>query len=216
MVKSWSDDDPKAALMTRKRALLVEAATHAFLEHGFAETSVNRIAADAGVSIKTLYRHFDNKDDLFSAVMQAACSTAPDASIAGSDYPSWYDLPPAEAFVEAGTGYLKHLTSSEQLALYRVVVRDAARFPELGRRYLDEATGARDARFTGYLDRWAALAGWTIRDGRSAARSFAVLLKADLFDEVLLGIVEPTDELVVVNARRAAERMLSLVEKGCF
>jgi Bacterial regulatory proteins, tetR family len=32
-------------------------------------SSVNRIAEDAGVSIKTLYRHFDNKDDLFVAVI---------------------------------------------------------------------------------------------------------------------------------------------------
>src|SRR3546814_12752228 len=39
------------------------------------ESSVNRIAAEAGVSIKTLYRHFDNKDDLFQAVMEEVCAT---------------------------------------------------------------------------------------------------------------------------------------------
>jgi len=74
MVKTWSDDNPKAALMSRKRAVIVDAALRAFLENGYAESSVNRIAKEAGVSIKTLYRHFESKDDLFSAVMEAACA----------------------------------------------------------------------------------------------------------------------------------------------
>ena len=77
MAKTWSTDNPKAALMARKRAAIVDAALKAFLEAGYAEASVNRIAAAAGVSIKTLYRHFESKDDLFSAVMQAACRTPP-------------------------------------------------------------------------------------------------------------------------------------------
>lgn len=37
--------------------------------------------------------------------------------------------------MEAGREYLRHLLSEEQLALYRVVTRDADRFPELGRQY---------------------------------------------------------------------------------
>ena len=77
MAKTWSADNPKAALMARKRAVIVDAALKAFLEAGYAEASVNRIAAAAGVSIKTLYRHYDSKDDLFSAVMEAACGKPP-------------------------------------------------------------------------------------------------------------------------------------------
>src|SRR6516165_9354722 len=48
-------------------------------------SSVNRLLAPAGVSIKTVYRHFDNKDDLFSAVMQAACRE--DGALEGLDEP---------------------------------------------------------------------------------------------------------------------------------
>ncbi len=73
-MKTWSADNPKASLMKRKRGAIVEAARQAFLENGYAQTSMDRIAETAGVSIKTVYRHFENKDDLFSAVMQAACS----------------------------------------------------------------------------------------------------------------------------------------------
>ncbi len=53
--------------MARKRAAIVVAALTAFLDAGYVEASVNHIAAVAGVSIKTLYRHFDSKDELFSA-----------------------------------------------------------------------------------------------------------------------------------------------------
>src|SRR6202030_3631458 len=97
MAKTWSADNPKAALMARKRAAIVDAALKAFLEAGYAEASVNRIAAAAGVSIKTLYRHYESKDDLFSAVMQAACGKPGGADDEGEPPPPWYAEPPAKA-----------------------------------------------------------------------------------------------------------------------
>ena len=137
MAKTWSADNPKAALMARKRAVIVDAALKAFLKAGYAEASVNHIAAAAGVSIKTLYRHYESKDDLFSAVMQAACGKPPggDSDEQDEPPPNWYALPPAEALPQAGAEYLRHVLSQDQLALYRVVARDAHRFPELARRY---------------------------------------------------------------------------------
>jgi AcrR family transcriptional regulator len=72
-MRTWTPDNPKAGLMARKRDVILKAALAGFLEDGFAGSSVNRIAENAGVSIKTLYRHFDNKDDLFVAVIQTAC-----------------------------------------------------------------------------------------------------------------------------------------------
>ena len=72
-MKIWSADNPKAALMERKRTAIVAAARQVFLENGYAQASMDQIAQSAGVSVKTIYRHFENKDELFSAVMQAAC-----------------------------------------------------------------------------------------------------------------------------------------------
>ena len=94
MAKTWSADNPKAALMARKRAVIVDAALKAFLEAGYAEASVNRIAAAAGVSIKTLYRHYESKAELFSAVMQAACGKAPgESDEQDKPPPTWYAAP---------------------------------------------------------------------------------------------------------------------------
>jgi AcrR family transcriptional regulator len=212
MVKTWSADDPKAALMARKRAQLVEAALKAFLEAGYAEASVNQIAAEAGVSIKTLYRHFESKDELFSAVMQAACGVGED----DEQPPPWYAAPPAKALPQAGEEYLRHALSPDQLALQRVVTRDAHRFPELGRRYQEETTGNRDAKFAGYLDLWAAREGWKVHDKHAAAQVFAALLKARIYDEVLLGLRQHSKAEIVERARDAAQSMLLLLRGGRF
>jgi len=220
MVKTWSADNPKAALMARKRAAIVDAALQAFLGAGYAEASVNAIAASAGVSIKTLYRHFESKDELFAAVMQAACGNLPGSDGSSDDAdqadPTWYDAPPAEALPAAGAEYLRSVLSPDQLALYRVVTRDAHRFPELGRRYHEETTGTRDAKFAGYVDLWAKRSGWTVRDKRAAAQVFAGLLKARIFDEALLGLRDPSEDEIVEKAGEAAQNMLELLTAGHF
>ncbi len=217
MAKTWSADNPKATLMAHKQAVLVEAALKAFLSSGYAEASVNQIAADAGVSIKTLYRHFESKDELFSAVMQAACGRMPGVGLADDEVPpAWYAAAPAEALPQAGEQYLRHALSRDQLALYRVVARDAHRFPELGRRYREQTTGTRDAKFASYLDLWGEREGWNVRDKQAAAQVFAGLLKARLFDEALLGLSQPSDKEISEQARSAAQSMLALLKAGYF
>lgn len=50
------------------RALVVEAAEHLFTEHGYAQTTMRAIAAEAEISLSVLHRHFPRKEQLFSAV----------------------------------------------------------------------------------------------------------------------------------------------------
>lgn len=53
-----------------RRAQLVRAAARAFLRGGFAATSLDDIAAEAGVTKVIVYRHFDSKRELYVAVLQ--------------------------------------------------------------------------------------------------------------------------------------------------
>lgn len=214
MVKTWSDDNPKAALMTRKRALIVQAAECAFLESGYAESSVNRIAAAAGVSIKTLYRHFQSKDELFSAVMQATCKSFGEGPDGETVEPDWFGQPPEFGLPVAGVEFLRHTLSQEQLSLYRVLTRDAVRFPELARRYQDEVVTVRNALFAAYLDRWLPSTEWAVADKAGASSVFEALLKAGLFDEVLHGLTTPTDEDLIKRGRVAAAQFLYLLKAG--
>ncbi|GKT24484.1 TetR/AcrR family transcriptional regulator [Acidovorax sp. SUPP3334] len=56
-------------LTDRKRHAIVQAAIGEFREHGFAGTSMDRVAAAADVSKRTVYNHFPSKDDLFAAIL---------------------------------------------------------------------------------------------------------------------------------------------------
>jgi AcrR family transcriptional regulator len=55
-----------------RREQLLAAATHAFARTGFANTSLDDIAEQAGISRVLLYRHFDSKTDRYRAVLDRA------------------------------------------------------------------------------------------------------------------------------------------------
>lgn len=221
-MRTWSSDDPKASLMGRKRLAIVRAARLAFLEGGYARASMDNIARAAGVGIKTLYRHFENKDDLFSDVMQAACNPEAFDEVSGvwrkrADEPErrWFSKPPRTAFVAAGIEYLRHVLSAEQLALYRVVTQDAHSFPELGRRYREQVVERSHEVFMRYLKRWKSVEGWKIRDKRGAAQTFTALLRAGVFEDALHGLREFSDSEIAAHARCVAANMLVLLSVGC-
>lgn len=57
-------------LTDRKRVAIVDAAIAEFREHGFDATSMDKIAATAAVSKRTVYNHFPSKDELFAEILQ--------------------------------------------------------------------------------------------------------------------------------------------------
>ena len=75
--KEQPANQPAAAPVRRlrraeRREQLLAAATQAFARTGFAATSLDDIAAAAGISRVLLYRHFDSKTDLYRAVLDRA------------------------------------------------------------------------------------------------------------------------------------------------
>jgi AcrR family transcriptional regulator len=58
----------------QRREQMLTAATEAFARNGFAATSLDDIAAEAGVTRVILYRHFDSKTDLYQAVLDRMCA----------------------------------------------------------------------------------------------------------------------------------------------
>lgn len=58
---------PKDKSETHKR--IMEAAKHEFMEYGFNDASLRRIAANAGIQVSGLYKHFSNKKGMFSSLV---------------------------------------------------------------------------------------------------------------------------------------------------
>lgn len=209
-MRVWKDNDPKASLMKRKRNLIVAAALKAFLNGGYADTSMDLIADGAGVSIKTIYRHFDDKNDLFMAVMKDACSgeMSDDPALARD----WLSKAPRVGLTLAAIEYLRHALSVDQLALYRVILRDAGRFPELGKRYSQQVIEGTNQLFVDYLMMWSSSQGWKIIDPIGAANTFVGLLRSGWFESVLLGIAMTEETALLQHAKKAASMMLTLIE----
>jgi len=56
-------------LTDRKRESIIQAAIAEFRAHGFEITSMDKIAATAGVSKRTVYNHFPSKEELFAEIL---------------------------------------------------------------------------------------------------------------------------------------------------
>lgn len=166
-----------------RRAQLLDTAIAVFLEQGYAGASVDRIVQRAGGSKATLYRHFSSKADLFAAIIQelVAQMTAP------IEHPTIDDIDNLPATLGAfARTYLDVLLEPRSLALYRMVMAEGGRFPDLGRVFFDKGPGRVATQLADYL-RQCGLGG----AGASAellAREFLSLVRSDLHLRALLGV----------------------------
>jgi AcrR family transcriptional regulator len=206
----------QAAMVAVKDRAIVLAAHDHFLRDGFAGASMDAIAKSAGISVKTIYSHFANKDELFSKVMIAACTDhllsnkfPPDPVIA--ERFAWFREATQRGLVEAGREYLRHLLSEEQLALYRVVTRDADRFPDLGLQYYKNVARGRTGILVVYLRSVARRRSWRKRDATQDAALYEALLRAGIYEDVLHGLVAANSETIKMHARSAAKTMWKLL-----
>jgi AcrR family transcriptional regulator len=211
-MKAVTKDNSKTAMIAEKDRLIVLSAREHFLRDGFAGASMDAIAKSAGVSVKTIYSHFVNKDELFSKVMVAACTDhllsnelPPDEALANQFV--WFGEATQLGLMKAGVEYLRHLLSEDQVALYRVVTRDADRFPELGQHYQKNVARGRTGILMAYLKSIARKRSWSRRDAALDAALYEALLRGGLYEEVLHGLLTATPDAIQKRARSAASTM---------
>lgn len=170
---------PRRSLDPARRAAILQGARVVFLRHGFAGGSVDDVAAEAGVGKQTVYRHFGSKEALVVALVEAMCApgalAAPPAS-----------LPLRERLRALLRGFVAGVTTPDSLCLYRALVAEAVRMPELGRLFWD--AGPRQVRS-------ALAAAWTQRKdaagGEAVAAQLVQLALGDAYQELVLGIGAP-------------------------
>jgi AcrR family transcriptional regulator len=117
---------------------LLEAALALFVERGYAATRLDEVARRAGVAKATLYLYYDNKLELFKAVVRNALGPGFDeiarAQAAGS-------LTAREQLVGLLTAFMKRVAGSPLSGIPKLVIAEAGNFPELARFYHDEVIG---------------------------------------------------------------------------
>lgn len=116
-----------------KRAAILDAAAALFLEHGFDRTTMDAIAAKAGVSKLTVYSHFADKEGLFRALIACKC----DQYFEGKDLEHLAGLAPGDALTRLGKGFVGLMFNPDVLALYRILMAGAMQDPKLNRTFYE-------------------------------------------------------------------------------
>lgn len=111
-----------------RRDAIVQVAARSFLENGYAGTTMSGIAALLGGSKGTLWSYFRSKEDLFIAVYDRL--TAEFQARLALILDTRHD--PQTALRGFCREFLHRTNSGEGLGVYRLVVAEATRFPEIG------------------------------------------------------------------------------------
>lgn len=116
-----------------KRAAILEAAKSLFLSKGYDGSSMDAIAAEAGVSKLTVYSHFTDKETLFSAAVKAKCE---------EQLPELLFQLPHDGTIESvllniGRGFHALINSRESIELHRLMVALGTQDPKLSRLFFD-------------------------------------------------------------------------------
>jgi TetR/AcrR family transcriptional repressor of mexJK operon len=106
---------------------ILDAATALFLSQGFGATSVEAVARKARISKRTFYHRFDDKPALYRAVVQRLLQRWLPQFEAAFDAPA----PLATVLERSARRMLSLALSPEALALRRLLLSEAERFPEL-------------------------------------------------------------------------------------
>ncbi|MGB4913923.1 MAG: TetR/AcrR family transcriptional regulator [Candidatus Dechloromonas phosphoritropha] len=132
---------------------LLDAALALFVERGFAATRLEEVAARAGVAKATLYRYYENKLELFKAVV---CHSL----IAGFDEMAARRLGAPEGaraqLTQLLTAFVQRVANSPLSGIPKLVIAEAGNFPELARFYHDEVIRRGRALIVSLLERGAA------------------------------------------------------------
>ena len=136
-----------------KRAAILEAATELFVEKGYEGTSMEAVAAAAGVSKLTVYSHFGNKQGLFVEAVRDHCAKMlPESLFARSP-----ETPLAERLLSLARAINALVTSREAIAANRMLGAPGMAGSEEARLYWEAAPARLLADMEALLARRAAL-----------------------------------------------------------
>ncbi len=121
-------------LTEKKRENIIEAAIEEFRQQGYLGAKTTRIAKQAGVSSRTLYNHFDSKEQLFNAICEIMIERN---SVMA---PVAYDADRAlnEQLEDALQRYISVITEKETMGLNRMVNAELLRDLERSRAFFAE------------------------------------------------------------------------------
>lgn len=160
----------------QKRAAILAAATRLFLDSGYDRTSLAKIAEAAGVSKATLFKQFPTKAALFDAIVTASWRSGEEDEAA---HPAAGD--PRAGLTAIGRRYVALLTRPGMADLFRIVIAELHRFPELAETQFNRGKMPYFASVRRYLEAERAAGTVALDDADLAATQFLGMISNYVF-----------------------------------
>lgn len=161
----------------RKRRAITDAARALFLQQGYAGTSMDDVAALAEVSKQTVYKHFVDKQQLFTGLITADIAQVESPDPLDDAMPASRDV--EQDLRDFARRHLANVMQPHLLRMRRVLIGEADRFPELARAWYENGPVRSCAMFA----RW-----FQALDQRGLLRVQDPLLAAQHFNWLILSI----------------------------
>lgn len=170
-----------------KRRQIVDGARAVFLAQGFDAASMGEIARAAGVSKGTLYVYFENKEELFEAIVHEQCQAQAEGL---------FDLDAANPDVEAvlmdlGTNFVRFLCEPGKASPLRTVIAIADRMPEIGKKFYETGPAEGIGMLAAYIKAQVDAGVLAVEDCEIAAAQFLDACQSTLFKPVLFNFAPP-------------------------
>lgn len=182
--KSRGRRDPGA-----RREAILRAASAVFFEAGFKGASIDAVIARVGGSKRAIYGLFGSKEALFAAIVTENAQRALEGL--GEEIAGGHD--PRTMLEDFGARLLEVLMSPMTLALFRAMIGEGMRFPELAKAFYDNAPARAARRLGEVLDQYAKIGQIEVADSFRAAEHFIGMIRGDLFLSVVLGLRAPPE-----------------------
>jgi AcrR family transcriptional regulator len=114
---------------------LLTTATQLFIEHGYAGTSIERVAVAAGAGKQTIYRRYPSKEDLFVAVVRTASQVLVDAGLESRQRKD----APLISLRETCKKLFDTISEPDAISVFRILIAEGRRFPNLVERVYQAA-----------------------------------------------------------------------------
>lgn len=188
-----------------QRNEFIDAAGHLFIQQGYAAVTMEAIAAAAGKSKVTLYNYFSNKEELFEAfVVQAGAGAVEELTRVYEEKDSARDI-----LQRLGLALLRLVSRPDVIALDRLIIGEARRYPELARIFFENGPKRTVAGITEVMARCIDSGKIDNCDAELAALHFKAICAGDLIENLMWGTVEqPTKKELTRLAKEAAQAFL--------
>ncbi len=186
------------------REKILQGAMQLFFRDGYAGTSMDRVASEAGVSKQTIYSHFHDKESLFKALVEQITIARfhhlfESGQLQGE---------PDQLLRHVAETYLLKVAEDQQyLSLLKVIIAESSRFPEMAKLYYQTVIQRGRQLLSQYFDAHPELG---IQDSEAAAHIFfGSLVSFVVVQEIMHG-----KEIMPLSSERLVDSLIDLIHRG--